>query len=234
VQLSLSDQIVDLIGDRFDLALRHGPLADSNLIARPILQTRYFACASPDYLRENGRPENPSEISNHACLTFPLPGFSSTWRFGNRRSEPSQAARSAIDKHELEVPVRSTFSANSGLVLRDCALQGQGIALLSDWLIADDLARGELVDLFPDHIATPSNFQTVISAVYPNRKYTPKKVLVFIGFLQQYLSAVSPVRRDLVAVSPVRRDLVAVSPVRRDLVAVSPIRQHDRPRSLRR
>ena len=177
VQLSLTDRIVDIVGERFDLALRHGPLADSALIARPILRTRYYACASPAYLAAAGSPSDPSELSDRDCLTFPLPGFSDVWRFRD------------ADGQETEVPIRSAMSANSGLVLRDCALQGLGVVLLSDWLIGEDLADGRLIDLFPDHHVTPSNFQTVISAVYPNRKYTPQKVKAFVTFLQQHFNA---------------------------------------------
>lgn len=173
VQLSLTDQIVDIVGDRFDLAIRHGPLPDSNLIARPIMRTRYRACASPAYLAAAGHPSEPSEISGRACLTFPLPGFSNVWRFRDASG------------HESEIPIRSAMSANSGLVLRNCALQGFGIVLLSDWLIGEDLAEGRLIDLFPDHEATPSNFQAAISVLYPNRKYTPQKVKAFVSYLQQ-------------------------------------------------
>lgn len=175
VQLSLTDQVVDIVGDRFDVALRHGPLPDSSMIARPIMRTRYHICASPAYLAAAGRPSAPSEIGDRDCLTFPLPGFSNIWRVRDANGR------------ESEIPIRSAMSANSGLVLRDCALQGLGIVLLSDWLVGEDLASGRLIDLFPDHHATPTNFQTVISAVYPNRKYTPRKVKAFVAFLHDAL-----------------------------------------------
>ena len=174
VQLSLTDQLADIVGDRFDVALRHGPLPDSSMIARPIMRTRYHACASPAYIAAAGSPSVPSEIADRACLTFPLPGFSNLWRFRD------------VEGREHEVPVRSSLSANSGLVLRNCALQGLGIVLLSDWLVGQDLAEGRLIDLFPDHEATPTNFQTTISAIYPNRKHVPRKVAVFVSFVQQY------------------------------------------------
>jgi DNA-binding transcriptional LysR family regulator len=177
IDLSLSDQLVDIVGDRFDVVLRHGPLADSSMIATPVLRTRYHVCASPDYVASAGRPATPADIGNRSCLTFPLPGFSDVWRL-----------RDAAGR-EQEVPIRSAQSVNSGIVQRAWALQGLGIVLLSDWLIGADLAAGRLIDLFPDHVATPSNFRTVISAVYPNRSYTPKKVKLFIAFLQQMLAA---------------------------------------------
>ncbi|WP_245953746.1 substrate binding domain-containing protein [Parasphingopyxis lamellibrachiae] len=181
LDITLNDRIVDIVGERFDLAIRHGPLPDSSLIAKPILQTRYFACASPEWLQRNGRPEAVEEISKLDCLIFPLPGFSSVWRF-----------RSSTGK-ETEVPISSTMSANSGLILREYALHGKGIVLLSDWLIGEDLSTGRLIDLFPDMLATPTNYQTAISAVYPNRKHMPKKVSAFISFIRSRLSAKEPV-----------------------------------------
>jgi DNA-binding transcriptional LysR family regulator len=118
VQLTLTDQIVDIVGERFDLALRHGPLPNSSLIARPVLRTRYFACASPSYVARKGKPATPEDIRNMNCLTFPWPGLENIWRFRDSK------------RKEIEVPVRSAFRVNSGLVLRECARQGQGVVLL--------------------------------------------------------------------------------------------------------
>lgn len=177
IALSLTDRLVDIVGDGFDVALRHGPLPDSTMIARPVLQTRYHVCASPEYLARSGQPANPPDLAGRQCLTFPLPGFANIWRFRDSESR------------ECEVAIQSAFSANSGLVLRDCALQGFGPVLLSDWLIGDDLDEGRLVDIFPTYHVTPTNFQTAISAVYPNRKYTPRKVKLFVDFLQENLIA---------------------------------------------
>jgi DNA-binding transcriptional LysR family regulator len=179
LDLSLSDRIVDIVGERFDLAIRHGPLPDSSLIAKPLLRTRYFACASPHFLRANGPIKTVKEISKHHCLTFSLPGFSNVWQFKNSKGKLT------------EVPIRGTLSANSGLVLRQSALRGDGIVLLSDWIIGRDIRDGRLIDLFPNLIASPTNFQTAISAVYPNRTHTPKKVSVFVSFLRDSLNRVN-------------------------------------------
>jgi DNA-binding transcriptional LysR family regulator len=79
---------------------------------------------------------------------------------------------------------------NSGLVLRQCALDGAGVALLSDWLIGADLASGRLIDLLPQYTVSPTNFQTTISAVYPSRKQVPRKVKVLVEFLRRRLQTV--------------------------------------------
>ncbi len=175
VELLLTDRVVDLIGERFDVALRHGPMPDSSLVAQSLTATRYYAAASPKYVEEHGRPATPGDLGRHHCLTFPLPGFASFWRFRN------------ADAVVEETPVSGRIVVNSGLVLRRCALDGAGIVLLSDWLIGEDLAAGRLVDLFPNHHATPTIFDTAISAVYPSRKLVPRKVRALIDFLKDRL-----------------------------------------------
>ncbi len=175
LDLVLTDRIVDIIEERFDVAIRHGPLPDSSFIAKTVLRTKYYACASPDYLNKVKPITKVTDISDLDCLTFPLPGFANIWRFRDSKGR------------ETEVPIQSAMSANSGLVLRECALKGNGIVLLSDWLIGDDLLTGKLINLFPHLTATPTNFQTIISAVYPNRQYTPKKVLALVNFLYAQL-----------------------------------------------
>lgn len=172
VELTLTDHVVDLVAERFDLALRHGPLPDSSLVVQPLVATRYYAVASPAYLRRHGRPRAPGELSDHACLTFPLPGFATFWRFRDAKGRTEEA------------PVSGRIVVNSGIVLRRCALDGAGIVLLSDWLVGNDLKRGRLKDLFPRHRVTPSHFETAISAVYPSRQLLPRKVRALIDFLK--------------------------------------------------
>ena len=187
LELHLTDVVVDLVADRFDLGIRHGPLPDSNLVAQTLIATRYFVCASPGYIQHAGRPQEPRDLRHHRCLVFPLPGFATTWRFRERFRE--RFGGQSRDAHDLfiEAAVSPSITVNSGLVLRQCALDGVGIALLSDWLIGDDLRSGRLVDLFPRHVVSPTSFDTAISAVYPSRKHVPRKVKLLIDFLQQRL-----------------------------------------------
>ena len=188
IELHLTDTVVDLVAERFDLAIRHGPLPDSNLIAQPLIATRYYACASDALLQRLGRPDKPEDLARFPCLTFPLPGFATTWRF-----------RDAHDRVS-EVTIGGNITVNSGMVLRQCALDGAGVVLLSDWLIGDDLKAGRLMDLFPHHVASPTNFQTAISAVYPSRKQVPRKVKLLVEYMRRRLrtperfSAPSPVQ----------------------------------------
>jgi DNA-binding transcriptional LysR family regulator len=173
LDLLVTDRIVHLIAERFDLALRHGPMPDSTLAVQMLLSTRYYVAASPSYLARHGRPATPRELAKHECLTFP--GFAGAWRLRDAKGRV------------YEAPFAARIAVNSGLVLRRCALDGAGIVLLSDWLIGEDLRSGRLVDLFPRHRATPTAFDTRISAVYPSRKLVPRKVRAFVEFLKQRL-----------------------------------------------
>lgn len=190
IELHLTDAVVDLIGERFDLAIRHGPLPDSSLIAQPLIATRYFACASERLLHRLGRPDTPQDLARYPCLAFPLPGFATTWRF-----------RDAHDR-VVEVPISGNVTVNSGIVLRQCALDGAGVVLLSDWLIGEDLKSGCLIDLFPHYTASPTNFQTAISAVYPSRKQVPRKVKLLVEYLRRRLQSREVVREVVSAPSP--------------------------------
>jgi DNA-binding transcriptional LysR family regulator len=176
VDLLLTDANIDLFTERIDLAIRLGLLADSTLIAQKLIQTHYFVCASPQYLQERGHPKIPSEIENHNCLLFPLPGFRSRWRFMNS------------DREETEVFVRGHTISSNAIALQQCTIAGMGLALLPNWLIKDDLRDGRLVNVFPSYDVTATEFDAAAWLVYPSRAYVPLKVRVFIDFLKQLIA----------------------------------------------
>jgi DNA-binding transcriptional LysR family regulator len=176
LELHLTDAIVDLVAQRYDVALRHGALKDSSLVAQRLLKPRYFLCASPSYLRAQGKLRDIDDIAKHRCLVFSQSKANPTWLFKRRRGPVER------------VKIKAAISVNSGLALRQCVLDGAGIALLSDWLIGDDLASGRLVDLFPTIAVSPTSFQSAICAVYPSRQQVPRKVTAFIEFLRKRLN----------------------------------------------
>jgi DNA-binding transcriptional LysR family regulator len=175
VDLLLTDANVDLFTERIDLAIRLGLLADSTLIAQQLMKTRYFVCASPQYLQQWGHPKVPSQIEQHNCLLFPLAGFRSRWRFKNSERE------------ETEVFVQGHTMISNAVALQQCAIAGMGLALLPNWLIEDDLQNGTLINVFPSYDVTATEFDTVAWLVYPSRAYVPLKVRVFIDFLKQFI-----------------------------------------------
>lgn len=168
VDLFLTDSVVDLLAERVDLAIRMGVLLDSAMVAQRLKRTKYVVCASPHYLRAFGHPASPSEITEHKCLVFPLPGFRSRWLFKDDAGEVS------------EVMVNGDVLISNGLALQQCAVEGMGLALLADWQVQDDIERGTLVNVFPRHDVTATTFDTAVWFVYPSRSFVPLKVRAFI------------------------------------------------------
>lgn len=135
LELVVTDDRVDPDEDRIDIAVRTGKLEDSPLIARRIGTTRRRICASPDYLETHGHPLMPSQLSDHRCLALlGFPGLS-RWPFSTGDSR-------------MEHVVQPVLSSSSAEQIRDLAIQGFGIARLSDFIVGEALAKGKLVELF--------------------------------------------------------------------------------------
>lgn len=166
LDLRLSDSTHDLAADGIDVAIRVGPLRDSALVARPLAPSKLVLCASPDYLRRHGVPQQPADLLRHECLVLQA---MNPWRLRER------------DGSELLVRVGGRFRSDNGEALRDAAIAGLGIGLSSTWLVADQLRSGALVRVLPGYQTTDS----VISAVYLNRRFLPPKSQAFIDFFSR-------------------------------------------------
>ncbi|GIT89633.1 LysR family transcriptional regulator [Jannaschia pagri] len=173
VELILSDATLDMVAERIDLAVRLAPAPEGELISSRLHGTRYRVVATPDWIAQNGMPSGPSDLGAMACLRGTLPGHRDAWTF---RRDP--------DGHTRTVPIRGPVLISNPLALRDAAKEGLGPALLADWLIAQDLRDGTLVDVLPGHDATATTFDTAAWLLYPSRTYLPAKVRVAIDILR--------------------------------------------------
>lgn len=182
VELILTDKVLNMVENHIDLAIRQGPLTDSNLIATIFLRTYYRVCASEKYLKANGKPSTPEELTKHRCIVFPLAGFESCWKFKKRQNGTRQCAKTS---NEVHVQINSALKINNGVAIKQCAIDGGGIVMLSNWLIEDELKSGALIDVFPDYAVTATDYEEKINFVYPTREYVPAKVKSFISFLTQ-------------------------------------------------
>jgi DNA-binding transcriptional LysR family regulator len=192
LELLLSDDTLDLVGQRIDLAIRLTPASGADLRAVKLRSTRYRVVASPAYLKANGRPKKPADLEKHACLTFALPAFRTRWLF---RATSSHAAGSAANHDAIEaVPLTSRFIVSNALALRAAAIAGLGPALLADWLIGPELDSGALVDVFPAHDVTATTFETGAWLVYPGNDAPPQKTRGAIDFFRERLSGALPNR----------------------------------------
>ena len=184
LSMHLSDQMVDLVSEGFDLAIRIGAMEDSSLVARPIAANRRVLCASPDYLRRRGRPVVPHDLQDHDCLLlFGSSGRQDVWRLHDAQGK------------EMPVRVQGRFESNLGELLRDASVAGEGIAIHSLWHIAEDLRAGRLEVVLPDFPLVT----TVISAVMPQRRQVPPRVRAFVDFLMDEFGDNPPWERGLQA-----------------------------------
>lgn len=175
VELLPSDAILDIAGNAIDLAIRLAPAPTGDLVSTRLMNTRYLACASPEYLSTNGPISAPQDLEEHDCLRFALPEFRTRWRFRD------------TDLNQFEVPVSGKTIIGSALSLRQAAIDGLGPALLADWLIGDDIAAGRLIRLFPDFDCAATEFDTAAWMLYPSKAFLPRKVRVMIDFLREKL-----------------------------------------------
>ncbi|PLZ04161.1 LysR family transcriptional regulator [Burkholderia sp. WAC0059] len=170
----LSDHIVDLVGEGFDMALRIGRLADSTLIAHKLADVRMVACCSPGYRRRRRAPAVPAELAQHACLVYGQEGRAN-WEF-------------IVDGAHVPFDVHGPLRANNGEVIRDAAVAGLGIALLPDFIVGPALAAGQLVEVLADHLPPP----TALHAVYPQHREGAVTIRAFTQFLRTRLAPSGP------------------------------------------
>jgi DNA-binding transcriptional LysR family regulator len=173
VVLLLSDRLVDLVEERFDVAIRAGALRDSSLIARRIGSTTERIVASPAYLARHGTPQRPSDLSSHACLRFSRSGMEvrSSWPFG-------------AGAHCSDVTVSGRLVSDDFAVLRTAAEQGLGIARLPGLLAHEAIQAGRLVPLLDDQAPPP----TPLHLILPGGTRLPARTRAFIDFVQPRLT----------------------------------------------
>ena len=169
VELGLSDRFVDLVEERWDVAIRIGRLADSRLIARKLAQMRMAICAAPSYLARAGMPETTADLATHDCLGFTLaqPGWRE-WRFGADA--------------QIRVPVRGSLHADNGEALAEAAVAGLGLVYGPRFITADALADGRLVEVALDQPLM--NLGAAYAVTHPSRR-PALKIRAFVDFLAE-------------------------------------------------
>ena len=167
IELGLEDRYVDLLEQRYDLAIRLGRLGDSSLIAKKLYGLEMILCASPRYLAANGTPRTPQDLAHHSCLVYTYAQPQKVWQFTDQ-SGKKEAVR-----------IDGRFLASSGDALLVFALKDSGILLAPDYLVADELTAGRLIRLLPGH----STQEIPVYAVYPHSRYLTTKARTFVNFL---------------------------------------------------
>jgi DNA-binding transcriptional LysR family regulator len=155
-----TDALQHLHRDAIDMAIRYGPLTDSELAARKLVECPGVLVAAPSYLARRGHPKTPDELADHRAITLQLSSVPvAMWAlYGDGRTH--------------QVPTRSPLCGD-GYLARRWALEGQGIALKSLFDVIDDLEAGHLIHVLPAYSSGPG----AIHAVFPSRRYQPARVL---------------------------------------------------------
>lgn len=172
LDITLSDRVVDLVEEGYDLAIRIATLPSSTLVSKRLATTRMVLCASPQYLERHGVPRHPAELARHAVIGYSYWSSGDEWHF---------------DGPDGRVSVRTDpcIHTNSGDTCRAAALAHQGVILQPSFLVGPDLAAGALVELMPAY----RSIELGIYAIYPTRKHLAPKVRALLDFLAERLAA---------------------------------------------
>lgn len=168
ISVEMSDRIVDLANEGFDVDIRIGEVADSRVVARLLGHVGFVVCASPAYLRRHGRPRTPADLDGHNCLAYSHvhTGRLREWQF-------------AVDGRVQGKTVSGTVQANNSEALLEAAIAGVGIASVSRFIARDAIAAGLVKPLLTRYAAPGPPVQ----AVYLKGPNVSPKVRAFMDFL---------------------------------------------------
>ncbi|WP_445428391.1 LysR family transcriptional regulator [Alishewanella sp. HL-SH05] len=171
IQLDLisNENIIDLIEKKTDVAIRIGKLADSNLYAKKLGNSTLHIVASPRYLAKNSVPHNLSELKQHDLI-----GFADSPKLNNWFLKE-------------EIDLRPRITASNGEAIRQLTLNGNGIALLSNFMIRKDIENNRLVELLPSSVISP-NPREEIHAVYYKNSAVSSRISAFVNFFSKKFS----------------------------------------------
>jgi DNA-binding transcriptional LysR family regulator len=171
LRMDLMDRMVDLVAEKFDLALRiTGRLTDATLVQRRLCPIRFVTCASPSYLEQHGIPRSAGDLEGHNCLGV----GASPWHVALSRK---RAAR-----------LRGDLFVDNGDALRRVALLGHGIVFLPTYLVGEDLHRGRLVRILREEVSLEAS----AFAIYPESRHASPKVRALIDYLAEALGPEPP------------------------------------------
>ncbi len=174
IELILTNRHVDLVRDRFDLALRIGDegLRDSTLIAKKIMTTPIRSYASPTYLKQHGEPTTLAELEQQNVIKL----------VSENNNSSGNLVRLRHKGKEVSSKLTGRFKVNDMLSCKLAAVLGIGIALLPERLSQEEIKKGLLQPVMQDYSAPDAS----LFAVYPSRQWMPAKLRVFLDYLERW------------------------------------------------
>ncbi len=168
LDLALSDRLVDIVKERFDLAVRISSMHDSSVVATRLAPCPTALVGSPAYFRRFGAPKTPEDLLSHQGLRYSIVKTPNEWKF--------RAAKGRW----VTVTMPSTIRCNNDFALKQFPLDGLGLALFPRYFVERELESGKLVQAIPDY--PPSELS--INAMYETRRHLLPKLQAFLGFLK--------------------------------------------------
>lgn len=169
LDITSHDSIIDLLEHKTDLAIRIGDLKDSNLNAKKLGISKLYLVASPDYLNTAPAISKLSDLNQHKLIGFTDSPKLNNWPLNSTTH------------------LKFNLMASSGETVRQLCIANQGIALLSHFMIGDDLKTGKLIEVLPNSIITPNN-REVVQAVYYKNSAVSSRIVAFLDFIKPKLS----------------------------------------------
>ena len=168
ISFNLTDQVVDLVREGYDLGIRIGGNIDPNFVALRLAKNRRVVCGTPDYFDRNGIPRTLDDLAHHNCLAFNLQGGQGRGWYFQKNGKP------------VTVRVQGNLDCNDGELLHRWTMEGLGLGWRSTWEIQSELETGQLITVL-DEYALPDYD---IMAVYPQQRHLPAKIRFFIDMLR--------------------------------------------------
>ena len=178
-ELVLTDQLVDLVDDNIDLALRLTKAPPEDAVARKLVHMKRVICGTPAYFATHGEPKAPHDPALHQCFSYMLADENRVWRLVDRNGE------------EISIPVSSKFHFNNIDCILAAVLAGHGLAMLPTYLCGPELARGTLRTIFDDLEPVSSMGRYLYACYTPSRVRVPK-VRAFLAELENLFDPVPP------------------------------------------
>jgi len=167
IDMTITDRMVDLVEEGYDVALRIVREPDLNLVARKLAPVRRVACATPEYFKRRGVPKTPQDLKHHNCLHYTYFSAQGEWHFRGPGGD-------------ISVPLSGDLRINDDEALSQAVLGGLGVALLPTFLIGKELQAGRLQAVLSDYVPLDRH----IYAVHLQSIHLPPKVRAFIDFLR--------------------------------------------------
>jgi DNA-binding transcriptional LysR family regulator len=170
VDITLTDDRLDLIDNKIDVALWLGELPASDIVARRLCSTNRVVCCTQAYLEKHGVPEKPEDLRDHQGILYSASSYGTKWVF--QKGDDTRV-----------VDIRRKVRVNMGPVMLSLTLMSQGIAVLPMWQVGSYLRSGKLVKVLGAYTVKNTADHADMYAVYQSSRGLSRKIRVFVDFL---------------------------------------------------